>query len=282
MDQTPFLGHGVGLRRDHYQRICSEPTRCDWFEVISENYMRVGGRARAVLDKVRSDYPIILHGVSLSIGSSDPLNESYLKDLADLAAETEPAWVSDHLCWTGTGGHNAHDLLPIPHTEEALGHVVDRIRRVKDKVKRPFAIENVSSYMAYNGSQMPEWEFLTRIAEGADCGLLFDVNNIYVSGQNHGFDPREYMRALPGERIYQIHLAGHSDIGTLLLDTHDHAIIDPVWQLYEETIERFGPVSTLIEWDDHIPPFERLEQECLRAGEIHKRALQKRTEPVVA
>ncbi len=275
MSRPPFLGHGVGLRRDHFQRVTSEPTACDWFEVISENYMGVGGFARQILDKVRSDYPIVLHGVSLSIGSSDPLSERYLNDLAALAQETEPAWVSDHLCWTGTGGHNAHDLLPLPHTEEALEHVADRVRRVQDRLKRRIALENVSSYMSYTGSEMSEWEFLVRLVEKADCGLLFDVNNIYVSGINHGFDPREYMAALPGERIWQIHLAGHSTIGNLLLDTHDHTIIDPVWDLYDETIRRFGPITTLIEWDDKIPPFERLEEERNRAAARHAKALEK-------
>jgi uncharacterized protein (UPF0276 family) len=273
MERPPFLGHGVGLRRDHHERILSGPTRIDWFEVISENFMRVGGRARWVLDRVRASYPVVLHGVSLSIGSTDPLDEKYLADLADLAASVEPAWVSDHLCWTGAGGHNAHDLLPLPYTEEALAHVVNRVKRVQDCLKRRIALENVSSYMSYRLSTMPEWEFLSRVAEEADCGILLDVNNVYVSSFNHRFDPREYLAAIPVERVFQFHLAGHSRQGELLLDTHDHPVPDPVWALYDEAVARFGPVSTLVEWDDRIPPFEELEAQRNEAAERQKRVL---------
>ena len=273
MERPPFLGHGVGLRRDHYERILSGPTAIDWFEVISENFMRVGGRARDVLDRVRASYPVVLHGVSLSIGSTDPLDESYLGDLAALADSVEPAWISDHLCWTGVGGHNAHDLLPLPYTEEALAHVADRVRRVQDRLKRRIALENVSSYVSYRLSTMPEWEFLARLAEKADCGILLDVNNVYVSSVNHRFDPRAYLAAIPVERVFQFHLAGYSHEGELLVDTHDHPVSDPVWELYDEAVARFGPVSTLVEWDDHIPPFEELEAQRNEASERQSRIL---------
>jgi uncharacterized protein (UPF0276 family) len=269
MSRPPFLGHGVGLRRDHFERILDAPTGVDWFEAISENFMGVGGRARAVLDAVREKYPVVLHGVSLSIGSTDPLDLAYLDELRALADSVEPAWVSDHLCWTGVGGKNAHDLLPLPFTDEALRHVVDRVSRVQERLKRRIALENVSSYMTYSFSEMPEGEFLARVAEGADCGILFDVNNVYVSSVNHAFDPREYLAAVPPERVWQFHLAGHSHQGQLLLDTHDHEVPDPVWTLYEEAVRRFAPVSTLIEWDDKIPPFEILEAERNKAAAIY-------------
>ena len=263
------LGHGVGLRRNHFDRILAGPSRIDWFEAISENFMVPGGRALDVLTRVRERYPIVLHGVSLSIGSTDPLDERYLDALDALAKRFQPAWVSDHLCWTGVGGHNAHDLLPLPYTEEALQHVVERVGRVQDRLGRAIALENVSSYIAYRHSRMPEWEFLAGIARRAGCGILLDVNNIYVSGKNHGFEPRDYLAGVPIEAVWQFHLAGHSDKGTFLLDTHDHPIIDPVWDLYRAALERFGEVSTLIEWDDHIPPFERLEAEAERARAIY-------------
>jgi uncharacterized protein (UPF0276 family) len=271
MSRPPFLGHGVGLRRDHHERVLSAPTSCDWFEVITENFMDVGGRARSVLFAVREKYPIVLHGVSLSIGTSDPLNLDYLDRLRALADEVEPAFVSDHLCWTGVGGHNAHDLLPLPYTEEALAHVVERVRRVQDRLKRTIALENVSSYLGYRLSQMTEWEFVARVAEGSGCGILLDVNNIYVSSVNHRFDPRTYLAAIPVEHVWQFHLAGHSRMGELLLDTHDAPVPDPVWSLYEEAVARFAPVSTLVEWDDKLPPFERLEAERNLAAAIYAR-----------
>jgi uncharacterized protein (UPF0276 family) len=263
-----FLGHGIGLRRDHFERILAGPTRIDWFEAISENFMVPGGRPLDVLTRVRERYPIALHGVSLSIGSSDPLNERYLDELDALAKRFQPAWISDHLCWTGFGGHNAHDLLPLPYTEEALQHVVERVGRVQERLGRAIALENVSSYVAYRHSRMPEWEFLAEVSRRSGCGILLDVNNIYVSAKNHGFDPLDYLAGVPVDAVWQFHLAGHSDKGAFLLDTHDHPIIDPVWELYRAAVERFGEVSTLIEWDDHIPPFERLEAESERARAI--------------
>ncbi len=272
MTRPPFLGHGVGLRRPHHDAALEGPVGVDWFEVISENFMRVGGLARSVLHRVRERYPVVLHGVSLSIGSTDPLDEGYLDALAALVQEVEPAWVSDHLCWTGVGGHNAHDLLPLPFTEEALRHVVARVRRVQDRLKRRIALENVSSYVSWRLSEMPEWEFLARVAEEADCGILLDVNNVHVSARNHGFDPRTYLGAIPAERVWQFHLAGHSTHGPLLLDTHDHPVPAPVWALYDEALALFGEVSTLVEWDDHIPPFDVLKAQRDEAAERAGRA----------
>jgi uncharacterized protein (UPF0276 family) len=269
--RPPSLGHGVGLRRDHFERVLSAPTTIDWFEVISENFMVDGGKPRDVLTRVRERFPVVLHGVSLSIGSTDPLNEGYLDALRDLAERVQPAWVSDHLCWAGVGGHYAHDLLPLPYTEEALAHVVARIQHVQERLGRAIAIENVSSYVTYRRSTMPEWEFLAEVARRSGCGILFDVNNIYVSARNHGFDPRAYIDGIPAGKVWQFHLAGHSDKGAFLLDTHDHPVCDPVWDLYAHAVRRFGPVSTLVEWDDHIPAFERLEEESERARAIAAR-----------
>jgi len=271
ISRPPSIGHGVGLRRDHFERVLSAPTRIDWFEVISENFMVDGGKPRDVLTRVRERYPVVLHGVSLSIGSTDPLNEDYLDALKTLADRVQPAWVSDHLCWAGVGGHYAHDLLPLPYTEEALAHVVARVHRAQERLGRAIALENVSSYVSYRESTMPEWEFLSEVARRSGCGILLDVNNIYVSARNHGFDARAYIDAVPTDRVWQFHLAGHSDKGDYLLDTHDHPVCDPVWDLYAHAVRRFGPVSTLIEWDDRIPTFERLEEESVRARAIAAR-----------
>ncbi len=268
------LGHGVGLRRDHFERVLSGPTRIDWFEAISENFMVPGGRPLDVLTRVRERYPVVLHGVSMSIGSTDPLDDEYLGRLSDLARRFEPAWVSDHLCWSSVGGRHAHDLLPLPYAEEALANVVERVGRVQERLGRPIALENVSSYVAYRRSAMPEWEFLAEVARRAGCGILLDINNIYVSSRNHGFDPRAYLEGIPAERVWQFHLAGHADKGAFLLDTHDHPVADPVWDLYREAVRRCGAVSTLVEWDDRIPPFERLEAESERARAIHDETLQ--------
>ncbi|MEM7410017.1 MAG: DUF692 domain-containing protein [Myxococcota bacterium] len=264
---VPDLGHGVGLRRDHYEDVLAGDVRVDWFEVVSENFMVAGGRPRDILARVRRDYPVVLHGVSLSIGSTDPLSNPYLDELAALIERVEPAWVSDHLCWTGVGGHNAHDLLPLPYTEEALAHVIDRVARVQDHLGRRIALENVSTYLQFAGSALPEWEFLAAVAEGADCGILLDVNNIFVSAHNHGFDPETYLAAVPSERVWQIHLAGHTDQGTHLLDTHSAPVREEVWALYRSATRRVGAVSSLIEWDDDIPAWSVLETESLRARE---------------
>jgi uncharacterized protein (UPF0276 family) len=262
---VPYLGHGVGLRPKHFPRIWEGTARVDWFEVISENFMIRGGRPLAVLERARALAPLVLHGVSLSVGSTDPLNAAYPQDLSVLIRRFAPAWVSDHLCWGSIGGHYAHDLFPLPYTEEALAHVVERIRIVQDRLGQRILIENVSSYLTFSHSCMPEWEFLRAIAEQADCRILLDVNNVYVSAVNHGFDPEQYLQALPKDRIGQIQLAGHSDKGTHLLDTHDGAVIEPVWDLYRLAVRLFGRVSTLIEWDDKIPEFEVVCAEAERA-----------------
>ncbi len=270
------------MRTAHYpdvlERAARGELRVDWFEVVTENFMVPGGRPLRVLEEVRAHTPIVLHGVSLNLGSADPLNPQYLDQLVELARRSEPAWISDHLCWTGVEGGNLHDLLPLPYTEGVIRHVAARIERVQDRLGRRIAIENVSSYLSYCDDEMPEWEFLTAIAEAADCGILLDVNNIFVSAHNHEFDANAYIDAIPPERVFQIHLAGHSEQGPLLIDTHDHPVRDEVWQLFESAIARFGSVSTLIEWDDQIPDFDRLEAEAMRARDTTERILETETE----
>jgi hypothetical protein len=272
---APFLGVGVGLRPTHYAEILRDPRAAaldvDWFEATSENYMVPGGRPPRVLDLVRAHFPVALHGVSLNVGSVDSLDLAYLDRLDELAQRVEPAWLSDHLCWTGVQGHNLHDLLPLPNTEAALRHVVERVARIQDRLRRRIALENVSSYAVFRADEMPEWEFLAAVAERADCGILLDVNNVFVSAHNHGLDAEKYVDALPGERIVEIHLAGPSESGALLLDTHDSPVRDEVWRLYERAIRRFGPRSTLVEWDDRIPPFAELAAEAAHAREILER-----------
>jgi uncharacterized protein (UPF0276 family) len=269
----PYLGHGVGLRTKHFPRVWEGTAQVDWFEAISENFMIRGGRPLAVLERARAVAPLVFHGVSLSLGSTDPLNHTYLHDLQTLVHHFEPAWVSDHLCWGSIGGHYAHDLLPLPYTEEALVQVVERVQAVQDRLGRQLLVENVSSYLTFSHSTMPEWEFLAEIAEQADCGILLDVNNIYVSATNHGFAPEDYLVALPKERIGQIHLAGHSNKGRYLLDTHDGPVIDQVWELYRLALRHFGRVSTLVEWDDRIPEFDVLCAEAERARVIESEVI---------
>jgi hypothetical protein len=272
--ERKFLGHGVGLRTEHFPDVTSGAARgrVDFFEVISENFLVLGGRPLAVLEAVRRDFPILLHGVSLSIGGSDRLNLDYLRRLRALAERFEPVWVSDHLCWGSAGGKYAHDLLPMPFTEEALSLVVARVRQVQDLLKRRILLENVSSYLTFCGPQLSEWEFLAQVAERADCGILLDVNNVYVSARNHGFSALEYLEGIPVDRVCQIHLAGHQDRGAYLFDSHDGPVIDPVWELYRKAIGRFGEVSTLIEWDARIPAFDRLAREAERARRHMERA----------
>ena len=261
------LGLGVGLRSVHYPHILEHWPAVDWFEIISENYMDSQGRPRHVLEQIAERYPTVMHGVSLSIGSTDPLNLEYLEKLKKLSQLVNARWVSDHLCWTGVLGKNSHDLLPVPLNEETLAHVVSRIRTVQEYLERPLVLENPSSYVEFAASTMEEWEFLTQMAEEADCGLLLDVNNVYVSSINHDFDPVEYIRNVPHERIVQFHLAGHTNMGTYCIDTHDGPVIDPVWELYRLAYELTGGVSTLLEWDANIPPFPELHAEVLKARE---------------
>lgn len=254
----PSLGYGLGLRVEHYDEILAGDPPIDWLEALSENYMVPGGRPLDFLARFRERYPLVLHGVSLSIGSSDPLSRDYLAQLRRLADAVEPAWVSDHLCWTGVDGTHLHDLMPLPYTEEAIEHVAARVREVQDFLGRRILLENVSSYVAFHASQLTEAQFLAEIARRADCLILLDVNNVYVSAHNHGFDARGYLDQIPPERVQQFHLAGHENNGALIVDTHDAAIVDPVWNLYAYAVRRFGPVSTMIERDDHIPPLAEL------------------------
>lgn len=265
-----FLGFGVGLRRPHYALVCETRPRVDWFEIVSENFMLPGGNPPRVLEAVRRDYPIAMHGVSMSLGSTDPLNRDYLRDLAALARRFEPAWISDHLCWTGIGGRNLHDLLPLPYTEEIVAHAAERIRDAQDILGRRILIENVSTYMTFTQSTMPEWEFLSAAADEADCGILLDINNIFVNAFNHGFDPRLYIDSVPVERVMQLHLAGHQDHGRYLLDTHDHPVRAEVWNLYERAARRFPAASPSIEWDDNIPEFAVLEAAAAEARRRHR------------
>jgi len=274
-EEAPCLGVGVGLRPPHYGEIfaAAEAGRLavDFFEILSENYMIPGGRPLAMLDRICELTPVVAHGVSLSIGSTDPLRADYLDALERLARRARPRWISDHLCWTGVGGHNSHDLLPLPMSEATIDHLVPRIRAVQERLGRRIALENVSSYLQFQQESHAEWELLLELCERADCGLLLDVNNVFVSAHNHGFCAESYLDAIPGERVFQIHLAGHSQSGPLLIDTHDHPVRDEVWTLYERVIRRIGPVSTLIEWDAELPPFGELVAEAERARKILER-----------
>ena len=261
ISSQPYLGFGLGLRTDHFQYVVDEHPAVDWFEINSENFMVAGGKPRYYLRTIGERYPLVMHGVSLSIGSTDPLDYGYLSRLRQLADEVNPAWVSDHLCWNSVDHINSHDLLPLPYNEDAIKHVVERVQRVQDYLDRQILLENVSSYLSFNNSEMQEWEFLSAIAELADCKILLDINNIYVSSRNHGFLPEDYLDGINPDRVQQFHLAGHSDYGHYVIDTHDHDIVDPVWDLYRLALRRFGPISTMIERDDHIPPFEELSAE---------------------
>jgi uncharacterized protein (UPF0276 family) len=264
----PNLGLGLGLRTVHYAHILEERPPVGWFEIISENYMQTEGKPLYFLDAIAERYPIVMHGVSLSIGSTDPLNRAYLAELKALRDRTKARWVSDHLCWTGVSGKNSHDLLPLPYTEESLRHVVGRVRAVQDLLGARIALENPSTYAEFSGSTMKEWEFLARLAEAADCGILLDVNNVFVSSRNHGFDPATYFAAVPWDRVVQFHVAGHTDHGTHVVDTHIGPVVDPVWRLLGEAYARSGGASVLLEWDAEIPSFEETYAEALRAREF--------------
>ncbi|MDE2579706.1 MAG: DUF692 domain-containing protein [Hyphomicrobiales bacterium] len=265
------LGFGLGLRPVYYADILEHKPDVDWFEILSENYMVPGGRPLAMLESIRADYPLVMHGVSLSLASTDPLDMDYLRALKALADRIEPQWISDHLCWTGIHGVNLHDLLPVPYTQEALDHVVERIARIQDFLGRRLVIENVSSYVRFAEQDMDEWTFIAAMAERADCELLLDINNVFVSSFNHDFNADAFMNAIPPERVRQFHLAGHSEGEALKIDTHDHPICDEVWALYEKACARFGPIATMIERDDNFPPFEELVAELDRARAIASR-----------
>ncbi|WOB08173.1 DUF692 domain-containing protein [Piscinibacter gummiphilus] len=273
MSPPPLSGFGLGLRVEHYADFLDGRPAVDWLEVISENYLVPGGKPLAHLERIRAEYPMAMHGVSLSIGSTDPLDRHYLRELKALTRRIEPAWVSDHLCWTGVDHHHLHDLLPLPCTEEALRHVSERVLQVQEALGRRLLLENVSSYVSFDGDEMSEWEFIAELARRADCELLLDVNNVYVSSRNHGFDARRFIDAMPRERVRQIHLAGHEDHGDHLIDTHDHPVCEAVWELYAYTVGRLGAVPTMIERDDHIPPLADLLAELDRARAIQHEVL---------
>ncbi len=277
----PFLGFGLGLRTQHFEHVLHHRPDVDWFEVLTENYMVAGGKPRYYLQAIGEQYPLVMHGVSMSIGSTEPLDRDYLKALKALANDVQPKWISDHICWTSIHGINSHDLLPLPYTRETVRHVADRVRQVQECLGRRILLENVSSYLSYQHSEMNEWEFLSEVAAEADCLILLDVNNIYVSARNHGFEPLDYLNAVDPKRVQQIHLAGHSDFGDYVIDTHDHDVPDPVWRLYEAALERLGPVSSMIERDGHIPEFDGLLSELNHARRIAERVLGENALPSV-
>ncbi len=261
----PELGLGLGLRSQHFDYILKNSPEVDWFEVISENFMDSFGRPRHILKQIAEKYPVVMHGVSMSIGSTDPLNFDYLKSLKTLADEVKPAWVSDHLCWTGVLTTNSHDLLPLPLNEESLKHVCDRIKQVQDYLERPLVIENPSTYASFKHSDISEWEFLRLMAEETDCGLLLDVNNVYVSSFNNDFDPVEYIQGIPHDKIVQMHLAGHQNMGNYIIDTHDRKVTNQVWKLFQMTYQLAPEAAILLEWDGNIPPFDVYHAELLKS-----------------
>jgi uncharacterized protein (UPF0276 family) len=267
------LGVGVGFRIPHYAKVLDERPPMDWFEVISENFLVAGGRPLEHLERLKASYRVVPHGVSLAVGSTEALDRDYLAKLSGLVRRLDPPWVSDHLCWGRAPGVHLHDLLPLPYTSEAVAHVVERVKRVQGTLERPFALENVSSYMTFRESVMPEWEFLARVAEAADCGILLDCNNVYVSAKNHGFDPVAYIDAVPADRVVQLHLAGHTDKGRYVLDTHSEHVAEPVWALYRRALARTGAVATLVEWDDHIPAWDVLAAEADKARLVRAEVL---------
>lgn len=270
--QAP-LGFGLGLRTQHFDAVLNTEPDIDWFEVLSENYMVAGGKPRYYLKEIAERYPLVMHGVSLSIGSTDPLNMDYLKALKQLANDVQPQWISDHICWTSIHGVNSHDLLPLPYTEETVKHVAQRIKTVQDFLGRRILMENVSSYLSYQDSSMDEWEFVNAVAEAADCLILLDINNIYVSARNHNFNPLDYLNKINPKRVQQFHLAGHSDYGDYVIDTHDHDVPSSVWDLYCAALKRFGGISTMIERDANIPEFSALETELTIARNIARDTL---------
>ncbi len=272
--QLPFLGFGLGLRKNHYQEIMQTKPQVDWFEIITENYLTIGGKPLYYLDVIRQDYPMVMHGVSLSIGSCDPLSKLYLEQVKQLANRVQPEWISDHLCWNGVQQQNSHDLWPLPYTEEAICHVSDKIKQAQDILQRQILLENISSYINYQTSEMPEWEFLTQVVTRADCFILLDINNVFVNSYNHQFDPIHYLQQIPKNRVHQYHLAGHSQTYDCIIDTHDQTITHSVWDLYQTACSLFGAVSTCIERDDQIPPLDDLLQELQYAQTLYKRLIE--------
>jgi len=261
-------GIGIGLRVPHYQHILSRKPATDWFEIISENFMVDGGRPLHVLDQILEQYRVVQHGVAMYLGSTDPLDRDHLRKIKRLVKRTNTPWLSDHLCWGSVDGRSTHDLLPLPYTFAAAGHVAQRIREVRDYLEIPILVENVSSYAEFHASEMSEWEFLSEVVEKADAGILLDVNNIYVSSQNHNFNPYDYLNNIPHHRVGQFHIAGHSRFEKYILDTHDHPVLDPVWKMYAHAINLTGPTATLLEWDDRIPSFDEVHREALKAGQF--------------
>ena len=270
------IGFGLGLRTQHYNDFLDSPQPVDWLEVISDNYMVDGGKPLAILDRIREDYPMVMHGVSLSIGAINGLDDDYLKRLKKLEQRVQPMWLSDHLCWTGAHGRKLHDLMPLPFTQEAIEVVARNVHQAQEKLKRPLVLENVSSYVEFTSSEMTEWQFLSEICQRTGCKLLLDINNIYVSAFNHDFSPMDFIHGVPVDSIVQFHLAGHQDNGNHLIDTHDHPVCNDVWSLYEQALKHIGDVPTMIERDDKIPPLAELLAELETARTIaHKTLHQK-------
>lgn len=280
--KPPYLGFGLGLRPTHYPDILGGDPPVDWFEILSENYMIPGGQPLRILDQICERYPVVMHGVSLSIASTAPLDMDYMAGLKTLAQRVNPKWISDHLCWTGVHGINLHDLLPIPYTQQALDHIVERVDAVQEILGRPLTLENVSTYVSFEKSEMSEWEFISELTKRTGCWLLFDVNNVYVSAFNHEYDPKEFIDGIPSDRVIQFHLGGHSHMETHIIDTHDAPVCDEVWDLYRHAIKRFGPVSTMIERDDHIPPLAELLEELETARSLAAKILDDQKQPVSA
>jgi len=273
MTPEHFLGFGLGLRTDHFQEVIDTKPKVDWFEVVSENFMVDGGKPKHYLHAIREHYPMVMHGVSLSIGSTETLNLDYLRQLKVLVNEIQPEWISDHLCWTGAHKSNSHDLLPLPYNDEAINHVVDRINQVQEFLGRNILMENVSSYLTYTTSEMSEWEFLNEVVKRSGCQILLDINNIYVSARNHNFSALDYLNGIDKGSVRQFHLAGHTDYGDYVIDTHDHDVADSVWDLYRQALQRFGWISTMIERDDNIPPLSDLLTELDMARNIARQTL---------
>ncbi len=277
-NKYPSLGFGLGLRKEHYNAILDTKPAVDWFEILTENYLVPGGKPLYFLDQICERYPVVMHGVSMSLGSYDPLDMDYLKQVKELAKRTNAKWISDHMCFTGVDGINAHDLLPLPYTDEAIQHVSQKIAQAQDYLGMQILVENASTYITYKQSAMTEWDFTTAVAEASNSLVLLDINNIFVSAYNHGFDPLDYLDGIPADRVQQHHLAGHSQYDGYIIDTHDHDIVQGVWDLYAEAIKRYGQVSVMIERDDNIPELPAMMSELQMARDIFVETTQQTTE----